>query len=183
MTKIISSKELLDALEIRVENQLKQAIEVFQNLDEKTLLTKSHSGGWSVAECLWHLTSYGNFYLPEIEMGIKKNKRMNNTFKSGRLGSYFTQLMRPSPQMKKMKAFKNHTPNNIGDPNKIVAIFIQQQEQLLQLITAAKGGDLTNTKIPISIAPFIRVRLGDVFQFYIEHIERHFLQARMNLVQ
>jgi len=181
MNAIISSQQLLDALDARVENHLKAAIDIFQNLEENLLMRKSPSGGWSIAECLWHLNSYGDFYLPEIEKALKRNQKRSNTFKSGWLGGYFTQLMKPGAKMNKMKAFKSHTPPIITEPYKVVALFIEQQERLINLLKAAQASDLTNTKVPISISPFIRLRLGDVFQFVIEHNERHLVQARNNL--
>jgi uncharacterized damage-inducible protein DinB len=181
MNEFISSQKLLDALEVRVENHLKYTIEVFQNLDNHHLIKKSKLGGWNIAECIWHLNSYGHFYLPEIEKALRKNTRSSNLFKSGLLGRYFTKVMKPGPKMKKMKAFKNHTPPTISNPRNEVALFIKQQEQLLKLISAARKSDLTNVKIPISIARFIKLRLGDVFQFIIEHNERHLAQAKNNL--
>jgi uncharacterized damage-inducible protein DinB len=177
----INTQKLIDALETRVDNQLKDAIEIFQNLDEKILLKKSATGGWSIVECLWHLNSYGDFYLPEFEKALSKNLTNSPTFTSGWLGNYFTNLMKPGDGMKKMKAFKNHTPATITEPYQIVSSFIEQQEQLLTLLKRARLANLTNTKVPISIAHLVKLRLGDVFQFYIEHVDRHMLQAKRNL--
>ncbi len=181
MTKNISTQTLIDALEKRVEKHLQQAIRVFQNLDEKTLLKSSESGGWSIADCLWHLNSYGDFYLPEIEKALAKSNSGKSTFKSGWLGNYFTNIMKPGAGMKKMKAFKNHTPSKIEEPYKVVSEFIDQQERILKLLKQARKTDLT-TRVPISIAAFIKLKLGDVFQFVIEHNERHMLQAERNLI-
>lgn len=181
MKKAIPSTDFLALLETKVESHLQVAIDVFQNLSEKTLMMKSPSGGWSVAECMWHLNSYGDFYLPEIEKALSRCKTSNPTFVSGWLGNYFTSLMKPSEDMKKMKAFKNHVPTLIEEPYRIISTFVEQQETLLKLLQTARTADLTNSKVRVSIAQFIQLRLGDVFQFLIAHNERHLLQAKRNL--
>jgi hypothetical protein len=89
-------------------------------------------------------------------------------------------MMKPEAGMKKMKAFKHYTPSKIAEPYKVVSTFIDQQEKLLTLLKQARQADLT-IRVPISIAQYIRLKLGDVFQFVIEHDERHIVQAKRNL--
>ena len=55
--------------------------------------------------------------------------------------------------------------------------FLQQQETLKGLLNDARQADLTNTTVPLSLARFIRLRLGDTLRFFIYHIERHVVQA------
>jgi hypothetical protein len=45
----------------------------------------------------------------------------------------------------------------------------------------AKRANLNTIKIPISIVPFIKLKLGDTFQFIITHNERHIEQAKRNI--
>jgi hypothetical protein len=45
------------------------------------------------------------------------------------------------------------------------------------LLEQAKQIDLNRTKVPISIAPFIKLKLGDVFMFLVAHNFRHVLQV------
>ncbi len=172
---------LLDLLEEHVENHIHDAVKIFQNLSAEELLKPSASGGWSIAQCLWHLNSYGDYYLPEIKSGLDKKYPVNAVFKSTWLGNYFTQMMKPGAQMKKYKAFKNHVPPDKLDAHKVVAEFIQQQEQLLSYLKQAKQTDMNRIRIPISILSWIKLKLGDVFQFIIAHDERHLQQARRNL--
>ena len=104
---------LLDALENKVELHLQEAISVFQNLSEETLLQPSSSGGWSIAQCLDHLNSYGNYYLPHIAKSIEKSKNSSssNDFKSSWPGNYFVKMMDPKTGTRKFKAFKDHIPS------------------------------------------------------------------------
>jgi hypothetical protein len=83
--------------------------------------------------------------------------------------------------MKKMKAFKNHVPKNNLNAHEVISKFITQSEALLNLIKAANDKDINAIKIPISLTAFIRLKLGDVFQFIIAHNARHIAQAQRNL--
>ena len=168
---------MLSTLEDQVEEHLSQAAQKFQNLSVEKLSRRPANGGWSIAECLWHLNSYGDHYLPEIEKGLSRGYPGSETFSSTWLGTYFTRLMQPGDKMKKMKAFKNHTPPLAVDPHEVVAKFIQQQETLLKLLRLSRSTDLNRIRIGISILPWMKLRLGDVFQFVIEHQERHMQQA------
>jgi uncharacterized damage-inducible protein DinB len=176
-----SSTDILNALQNQVEQHLQEAIKNFQNLSSDELLDPSVTGGWSIAQCLWHLNSYGDYYLPQIESGIAKNYSSNPEFKSTWFGSYFTKMMMPGPKMKKYKAFKNHVPPHQLDAHSVVAEFITQQEKLLALLKAASNTDLNRVRIPISILQWMKLKLGDVFQFVIAHNERHIQQAKRNV--
>jgi len=173
----ISSADLLTALETQVEKHLSQVIASYQNLSAEALLRRPADGGWSVAECLWHLNSYGVYYLPKIEKGLAAGPAPTATFRSTWLGAYFTRIMQPGPGMKKMKAFKDHRPPSGIDAHKVVAEFIQQQETMLKLLRTARFADLNRVYIGISILPWLKLRLGDVFQFIVAHQERHMQQA------
>jgi uncharacterized damage-inducible protein DinB len=176
-----SSITLLAELEQHVEQHLQMAIGTFQNLTDAELAQPSSTGGWSIAQCLWHLNSYGHYYLPQIKSGLTKNYAANASFKSTWLGKYFTNMMKPGPKMKKYNAFKNHVPPKETDGHKVVAEFILQQEEMLSLLKSARNNDLNRIKIPISIMKWLTLRLGDVFQFIIAHNERHLQQAARNL--
>jgi hypothetical protein len=177
--KEINQKQLLETLETRVKSHLTQAIHQFQNLTEKELLQAATDGGWSIAQCLEHLNSYGDYYLPLIEKNLKgaDNQSENGSFKSSWLGNYFIRMMEPTTGKKKFKAFKGHIPVPELDAYAVIAEFIRQQEQLLYLLKKAEKVHLNSIRIPISITRFIKLKLGDVFQFIIAHDERHIQQA------
>ncbi len=168
---------ILSVLEEQVELHVSQAVRKFQSLPAETLARRPSNGGWSVAECLCHLNSYGDYYLPAIEKGLACGYPVSTTFSSSWLGAYFTRLMQPGEKMKKMKAFKNHTPPPEIDPVQVVVEFIHQQETLLRLLRLSRSADLNRIRIGISILPWMKLKLGDVFQFVVAHQERHMQQA------
>lgn len=179
----MTNREWKESLEPQIEDHLRLAVATFQNLDEARLSRPSVSGGWSIAQCLWHLNSYGHYYLPIIKSAVESAKEVpvQTNFHSGWLGAYFTKMMRPSAKTKKMKAFKDHVPPADLNVHAEVAEFIRQQELLLRLLRKAEHVDLGRIRIPISIGKVIRLKLGDVFQFMVAHDERHLQQASRNL--
>jgi len=183
--KTVNKYQLLYALQNRVNNHLQEAIETLQNMHSATLLKPAANGGWSIAQCLEHLNRYGDYYLPAIQQELAKQNSRNTgtTFTSTWLGRYFTRMMEPKTGTKKIKAFKAYIPPVELDAHAAVANFIQQQETLLQLLQLCEKADLNKIKIPVSIAKFIRLRLGDVLQFIIAHNERHLQQAKRNYAQ
>lgn len=170
--------QLIESLESKIEKHLQIAIHTFQNLNEAVLLEIPENGGWNIAQCFEHLNSYGRYYLPQIKNGLAKNpeRSLSSTFKSTWLGGYFTKMMQPS-NTKKYKAFKDHIPAVKLEAHHVLAEFIEQQETLLTYLRQARNADLDKIRIPISITKWIRLKLGDVFQFIIAHDERHIQQA------
>lgn len=151
--------------------------EKLKSLDLKSLTWKQHETSWSILECLEHLNLYGDFYLPQIESKIKKaNINEDIEFKSGILGNYFSKLMLPKEKMKKMKTFKDKNPLNSNLDKTVIDKFINQQMQLLDLLNQSKNVSLNKVKIHTSISSLIKLKLGDTFQFIINHLIRHLAQ-------
>lgn len=177
--KTVNKRELLQFLEGRVRRHLDIAGSKFQVLDERLLLQSSPTGGWSIAQCLDHLNSYGDFYLPVIKQALESTRfSVDKQYKSGWLGAYFAKMMEPSA--KKYKALKGHIPLVSLDAHIVLAKFISQQQDLLKYLQLAEQADL-NTRVATSLSSMIRLKLGDVFKFLIAHNERHVLQALKNL--
>jgi hypothetical protein len=188
MTKYITSN-LIDDLQQQTESFLEKAVTEWQMTSPSKLLKQPAENKWSVAQCLEHLNSYGHYYLPAIETAIKQAEKNNwlaeEQYVPGLLGNYFTNLMKPDTEgkkMKKMSAPKNHTPTVELDSDKVLSEFIDQQERMIKLLERARKINLEKSKVPISIAKFIRLKLGDTFRFLIMHNYRHVVQAEKALI-
>ncbi|HTO14763.1 MAG TPA: DinB family protein [Edaphocola sp.] len=157
--------------------QINQKIENFKNDDLQILTWKENPTSWSILECLEHLNLYGEFYLPEIEKKIQNSKTKSELqFKSGLLGGYFAKSMLPKKKLNKMKTFKDKNPLNAELDKSVIDNFINQQNKLLDLLHQSKKVSLNKVSIQISISKLIKLKLGDTFQFFINHIIRHFNQ-------
>lgn len=181
-TDKITVAALLNNLQQTIEQHLQQSIAVYQNLAEDELNRRADHGGWSIAQCLEHLNSYGRYYLPLIANALKKDPAQPIAMvKRSWLGRYFINMIDPDGKLAKYKAAKIHLPVTTLTAHQVVAEFIAQQEKMISLLEDAAYADLNQIRIPISIARLIRLRLGDLFTFLIMHNERHIRQANRNL--
>jgi hypothetical protein len=184
---IHKSEILINQLLDQTEVILKKAIAEWQLIPHSLFALKPSPESWSANECLQHLNSYGRFYLPAIESVMSRSQKSDssNQFSPSWLGNYFTKLMMPAADgtlSKKMKSPKDHSPKTIIESHLVISEFIDQQEKLLQLLRKAQKIDLNKNRVSISIAPFIKLKLGDVFMFLIAHLVRHTKQAEKAMV-
>ena len=182
-----SSHLLLSQLQNQTSQFLDLAISEWQMLPHTTFARKPSPESWSANECLQHLNSYGDFYLPAIKNAIlttENHTPANVVFSPGFFGNMFTKMMMPATEakpLKKMKAPKPHAPTAILPSHEVIATFIDQQEQMLQWLEKAKSLDLGSIRVPISISRFIKIKLGDTFHFLVMHNLRHVIQAQKAL--
>ncbi len=180
------STQLLDGLSSQTETNISKAISEWQFLSNTVMTLQPAPGAWSASQCLEHLNSYGRYYLPAIEKSMAKanGNKPALYFKSSWLGNYFYKMMLPENNgsiKKKMKSPKDHQPRLELNSEKVLNEFISQLEILSRLLSAAYHTDLNSARVPISISPFIKLKLGDVFLFLTAHINRHVLKAERAL--
>jgi hypothetical protein len=176
----IGTHQLLDDL-LKRTHQSSAAAQQFKALSTQELNFKSSPTSWSILECIEHLNLYGDFYLPEIEKQILKQKQTSASshFKSGFIGNYFANLMLvKNGKVKKMQSPKDKNPINSALSSITIDRFLKQQEALESLLVQARKIDLVKTKAAISLTKAITLRLGDTFRFFVYHIERHIVQAQ-----
>lgn len=172
-----TTENLLANLISRTNEHIVQ-VEKFQNLTTKELNWKSTPESWSILECIEHLNHYGDYYLPEIEKRISEsNTAPDAEFRSGLLGNYFAEMMLPKENFKKMKTFKDKDPLGSKLDETTLDKFLRQLEKTLELLNRSRNVSFNKTKTSISIAKFIRLKLGDSFRVIIYHNERHIAQG------
>lgn len=172
----MNTEELIQALIETAKESINQA-EKLKHLDLWSLRWRKNEKSWNILECLEHLNLYGDFYLPEIEARIKhSNTQFEDEFKSGLFGNYFAQSMLPKDKLNKMKTFKDKNPLHKSLDKGTIDRFIDQQIRLIELLHLSQKVSLNKVKISISISRFIRLKLGDTFRFYVNHIIRHLRQ-------
>lgn len=170
------SEKLIQSL-VEQTRQIINQVEKLKTYDLLTLSWKNNDASWNILECLEHLNLYGDFYLPEIESKIKSSKTKTDLeFKSGILGKYFTKSMLPKGKLNKMNTFKDKNPLNAILDKSVLEKFINQQVILLDLLNKSRNVSLNKVRIDTSISSLIKLKLGDTFQFYINHIIRHLNQ-------
>ena len=84
--------------------------------------------------------------------------------------------MLPKEKLNKMKTFKDKNPLNSNLDKTVIDRFIDQQIKLLDLLNQSRNVSLNKVKIQTSVSSIIKLKLGDTFQFFINHIIRHLKQ-------
>ena len=82
-----------------------------------------------------------------------------------------------------MKAFKGYVASDGYNNVAIFGEFATSQQQLLQLLHTASMRNLNKIRIPVSIAPLIKMKLGDTFRFLVAHQQRHLVQIEHTIQQ
>ena len=105
-----NASSVFSELEEKIEGQISYVIHYFQNLTDEQLTEKLDSNSWSIAQCLQHLNTYGDFYLPLLKQEIETGKAAspNTVHKSSWLGNFFVSMMDVDKSSRKFKAKKIH---------------------------------------------------------------------------
>ncbi|MHA3047156.1 DinB family protein [Riemerella anatipestifer] len=166
---------LLHTLELQIKGAI-TTVEILKTKDLDYLTWRPQEHSWNILECIEHFNLYGDFYLPEFESKIKSSHTVLEVkFKSSWLGGYFAKSILPNPKSK-MRTANSKNPINKDLDKLVLERFIGQQEKLLELLNLSKSISLNKTKVNISISRWIKLRLGDGFMFYVNHILRHLYQ-------
>ncbi len=172
----MQSEALIDDL-LRKTADISRAAEKLKEEESSALTWRPAPDAWNISECLAHLNLYGDYYLPEIERAIHRSATSpESSFKSGLLGGYFAKSMLPKGKLNKMKTFKDKNPLNSDLELSEIDRFIDQQASLSALLRSARKVSLNKVKVKISISNLIRLKLGDTFLFYVNHMRRHMQQ-------
>lgn len=172
----METENLIQSL-IEQTRQISNQVEKLKNYDLQTLTWKENPTSWSILECLEHLNLYGDFYLPQMESKIQNSVTKSETeFRSGILGNYFAKSMLPKEKLNKMKTYKDKNPLNANLDKTVIEKFSTQLLTLLDLLNKSRNVSLNKVKIETSISSLIKLKLGDTFQFFLNHIVRHFKQ-------
>lgn len=182
-----------ETLITHLKNEAKDIFSVFnekiKDLEEEILNVRPEKNKWSALECVEHLNMVGRYYLPrmeaEINKAILKGSKSQIEFKSGFMGNYMYNAMKPTSDrsiQNKMKTFKSVNPAEKYNMSKldaeiVIKNFKEQQQQYLNLLEKGKQVDLNSVKITSLIGPILKLKIGDVYRFLLGHIERHLIQA------
>lgn len=172
----MNSDFLIEKL-IEETRQILNKVERLKNHDLPTLIWRENSTSWNVLECLEHLNLYGDFYLSQIQQQIKNASTPSDSeFKSGLLGGYFAKMMLPQVESKKWKTFKSKNPIHTSLNKAVIDKCLNQQLKLLDLLNQSRNISLNRVWIQTTLIAFIKIKLGDTFQFIINHNLRHLSQ-------
>lgn len=176
----MKNEEFLAALETELNRQMDYVVSELQNKHNEALLHTPAPQMWNAAQCIDHLNTYAQYYLPLIEAKIKDpspNPLAKKEFNPGAFSNYLIHQVHPRKGNKKLSAHPRHIPQLQDAPGEIVQTFITHQERFLQLLRQSGAINLMGHKIPISINRWIKLSIGNIYRFLIFHNARHLQQA------
>lgn len=182
-----STPAYLQNLTQTVEKIIETVKEITRNYSYEQLAQRPDVNRWSVLDNLEHLSLYNDFYLPTfvktIDKGEAKGWKPRAAYRAGWLGAYLTNSMKPKGTniSNKMNTFKDKNPMLTSVPENVVERFLEQHQQLLQILQHAASTDIQKLRMPTTLGKFPTIRLGDGLAFVIGHEERHLLQIQNTL--
>jgi hypothetical protein len=183
MPPTYATKDFLDQRIIETERIILETRQLAKTYTPEDFLVRPGDASWSAAQVIEHLNSYNRYYLPAIGQALQKSPlpRPRDRYQAGWLGAYFVNLMLPQKNgqvKKKMQSPRDHQPTPDLAVASVLEEFWKGEEQLLENMRASFKTDIGAIRIPISISPLIRLKLGDTFHFLVAHQLRHLEQVK-----
>jgi hypothetical protein len=138
-------------------------------------LRQRPASGWSIAECLAHLTLTTGEYLKLADRAFIDAPRGPGKFKRDLVGRILAWTLEP-PYRMKVKTLPAYIPgaDHLSDP---LAAFFASQQQLIATLYRANGIRLDRVKVQSSFNPRIYYNLLSFFSILAAHQRRHLWQA------
>ncbi len=139
---------------------------------------------WSVAECLEHLNTSMNSYLPHLQRAVERARAANRTGsepwgKGTFFGRFILNNMVKGPTHMKVKAPPPFRPEVRSDWDlaEVLQRFKERTGTMLSLLEQADGLDLGRIKQGTPM-PMVKVTLAQSFEIHSRHNHRHLDQAQ-----
>ena len=153
----------------------------FRQLSAEQINWKPSEDEWSIGQCFDHLSISNRPFLTIIEEIRSGERRRRIRERIPLLPQFFGRLLIRSLRAdsgRKLKARPAFSPASSRISRGIIASFVEQQRQLLQLMEATRGLDLDSVTITSPVARFVTYGLMDAYRIIVVHEQNHFVQAR-----
>ena len=138
---------------------------------------------WSAAQCLEHLNIVSGYYLPSLKARLRlahaQGSAAGAQVRSGWLGRYFTATTQQKNGLgdNLLRRPKQFSPTGTRLTGTVVEAFNRQLDELLRLLLLARQVDAGTVRVPNPLYPWLRLRLTDVLEALVFHIQRYVKQA------
>jgi len=153
----------------------------FGKMSAEQLNWKPSAGRWSVAQCLDHLLTSNQGYLPIIE-SVRSGQRKTRFLERlpvlpGLAGKLLIKSLDPA-STRKLKAPKNFQPAQSNISASVIDDFVAQQDKLVAGMNSTSHLHLERIVITSPAASFVTYSLLDAYRIIVVHERRHFQQAQ-----
>lgn len=172
----------LKEIKVQLDAASQKAIAVVSGVDLAQLKQRPQPDGWSIAECLVHLSLASQAdiaLLNETYAQIPATRVYSERqFKMDLLSRFFKWTLEPPPMsISKIRTTKTFQPVEVEPLSEVLPTFLALQEQLKASVDAANGLPLDQIKV---VSPFnskIKYNLFSSFHLLLAHERRHLWQA------
>src|SRR4051812_32394015 len=165
----------LAAVRQQLDDSSARATQLVQSLTPEKLTQRPSNGGWSVGECIAHLTLSTRLYLESDSFDLTGVPAGDEPYKSSWQGRLLAWMLEPSFKMK-MKTVAAATPIDVN-PATVLQDFLATQEELATKLAECTGLAIDKKKI---VSPFnknISYNIYSLFLITCAHERRHLAQA------
>lgn len=192
----------LDRLRSELEATKHRAQEVADGLSVVEFNERLRPGSWSISECLSHLVTTGEAYLPVVETALRNEgftapahtvpavagvddlgggvggatPEPGDRLRLDLGGRLLVWLMEPPPKLR-FPAPQLFAPARHLSVRRVLPPFIALQERLIGLLVRCEGLDLYRIRVVSPANRFLRPRLGAFFAIMAAHERRHLWRA------
>lgn len=177
-----SNDEHLHTLQTSLESLEASTRELAAGLTQEQLDWSSAPGSWSIAQCFEHLVVTGSQVHPLLTQAIERARERSLTgghvpYHSTVIGGWMIRTFSDTTGRRRYTSPRIFRPAAVPAPS-VAERLGETQRELLLLIAASEGFDLTRIKVHSPATRLIRMNLGDAFAVQVAHIGRHLAQAR-----
>jgi hypothetical protein len=136
---------------------------------------------WSIGECLEHLIITAEEFYEQMRPALARVPRPvavsvgGGSWRPSLAGRLILKALDPMAR-RRVRSPQLLVPSPVPRPA-LLESFLAAQDELIEMMRAADGLDLTRVRLHSPASTCIRIHLGDSFEMLICHAERHLGQA------
>lgn len=145
-------------------------------LSDAQLQQRPKMGGWSIAECIQHVTATNHLYIPILAAAFEGAPAGSGPYKMDWRGRLLKWVLEP-PYRSKVKTIASLEPK-IEDSRRVLPDFLASQQQFLQAMEQWKDRALDKVVIASLFNKRFRYNIYSLFNVVAAHQRRHVWQAQ-----
>jgi hypothetical protein len=171
-----SARDQLADLKRQLESCAAAAQSLSGSVSEAEFNQRPPNQGWSIAECIQHLTATTRHYLPVLESALRDAPAGSGPYKMDWRGRLLKWFLEP-PYRSKAKTIPSIEPN-IEDIRRVLPDFLDSQQRFLVAMESWHGRALDKVLITSPFNKRLRYNIHSLFNVVAAHQRRHLWQAQ-----
>lgn len=146
------------------------------SVPEADLKRKPAKQGWSIAECIEHLTATTRLYLPILDAALKHAPAGSGPFKMDWRGRLLKWILEP-PYRSRVKTLPSLEPK-VSDVKQVLPDFLASQDLLFEAMKPWNDRALDKVILTSPFNKRLRYNIYSLFNVVAAHQRRHLWQAQ-----